>query len=88
MFSDTNLIFASVWPTVLYALSVVLVLIEYLLIKKHRRVFATVDSAFLAIVCGVFIWRQCALSDILILVMSTLAVRLVFELIEGRKAIK
>ena len=88
MFSDTNLLFVSVWPTVLLALSVVLVLIEYLLVKKHRRLFATVDSIFLAAVCGVFIWQQCALSDILILVTATLAVRLVFEIIEGRKAVK
>lgn len=88
MFSDTNLLFVSVWPTALFALSVVLVLIEYLLIKKHRRLFATIDSVFLAVVCGVFIWQQCALSDILILVTATLAVRLVFEIIEGRKALK
>lgn len=86
MFSDTNLLFVSVWPTVLFALSVVLVLVEYLLIKKRRRVFTVVDSVFLAAVCGVFILKQCSLCDVLVLVLSTLALRLVFEIIEGRKA--
>lgn len=86
MFSDTNLLFVSVWPTVLFALSVVLVLIEYLLIKKYRRVFTVVDSVFLAASCGVFIWKQCLLCDVLVLVLATLALRLVFEIIEGRKA--
>ena len=85
MFSDTNLLFVTVWPTVLLALSVILVSAEYLIFKK-RAVFTVVSGVFSACACGVFLWRGCSLCDLLVLICATLALRLFFEIRERRKA--
>ena len=86
MFSDTNLLFVSVWPTVLLALSVVLVLAEYLLAKKRRWIFTVVSAVFLAACCAVLLWQGCSLCDLLVLICVTAAFRLLFEIKEARKA--
>lgn len=85
MFSDTNLLFVTVWPTVLLALSVVLVLAEYLIFKK-RVIFTVISGVFLACACGVFLWKGCSLCDLLVLICATLALRLFFEIRDGRKS--
>lgn len=86
MFSDNNVLFVTVWPTVLCGLSVVLVIIEYLLIKRPRVIFTAVSAVFLAASCVVYVWQQCSLCDLLLLICITLAVRLFFEIREGRKS--
>lgn len=85
MFSDNNVLFVTVWPTVLCALSVVLVIMEYLLIRRRRAVFTLISALFLAASCVIFVWKQCSLCDLLVLICITLAVRLFFEIREGRK---
>ena len=86
MFTDFNVLFVSVWPTVLLALSVVLVIIEYLLVKKRRWIFTVVSAVFAAACCAVLLWQGCALCDLLVLVCVTAALRLFFEIREARKA--
>ncbi len=85
MFSDNNVLFTAVWPTVLLALSVVLVLVEYLLVKKRRAIFTLVSAVFTAAACVVLLIEQCSLCDLLVLICATAAVRLLFEIIEMRK---
>lgn len=84
MFHDTNLIFTTLWPTVLWAVSVVLVVVEYL-IKCRRFIFTIVSVLFMAGASTVLLVCGCSLCDLLLLVCSTLALRLFFEIREGRK---
>lgn len=85
MFSDTNLLFTTVWPTVLFVLSVVLVTIEYL-IKRGGVVFTVISSLFLAGSAVVYIFIGCSLCDLLVLICSAAALRLFFEIRKGRAA--
>ena len=86
MLGDSDLIFTSVWPTVLFVLSVVLVLIEYIFIKTRRAVFTVISSAFMAGSCVALVFSGCSLRDLLIMVCATAALRLFFEILEGKKA--
>lgn len=79
MFSDKNLLFVSVWPTVLCALSVVLVIIEYK-VKAKSQIFTAVSSLFLLGASAVLLMLECSLCDLLVLICVTLAVRLFFEI--------
>lgn len=85
MFSDNNLLFVSVWPTVLCALSVVLVILEYK-VKAKSQIFTFISSLFLLGACAVLLALQCSLCDLLVLICVTLAVRLFFEVLRKEKS--
>jgi|GEM_PF-1584496 len=86
MFSDTNVLFTSLWPTVLLALSVVLVIVEYTVVKKHKAIFTAVSAIFTAAACVAMLIEQCSLCDLLVIICATVCVRLLFEIIQARKA--
>lgn len=84
MFSETNIIFESIWPAALTALSVILVLIEYKL--KKRAAFTVISSVYLVCAAIVLLIIGGGLSELLLIVCITLALRLFFEIREGRKS--
>lgn len=83
MFSQSSIFFQSIWPAALTALSVILVIIEYKL--KKRAVFTLVSALFCAATAIVLLLLGGGLSELLLLICATLAVRLFFEILEGRK---
>lgn len=84
MFSDSNLIFVTLWPTVLFALSVVAVIVEYLFFKK-RAWFSLVSAIIITGSAILLLKAGCALCDFLLLICGTLAIRLFFEILDRRK---
>ena len=83
MFPENDIIFTSVWPWILIAVSVGLTVLEALM--KKRAIFALVSAVFTAAAVVLLILGG-SLCDMLLLVIATLAVRLLFEIIERRRA--
>lgn len=84
MFPENDIIFTSVWPWILLAVSVGLTVLEALM--KKRAIFALVSAVFTAASAVVLLILGGSLCDMLLLVIATLAVRLLFEIIERRRA--
>ena len=84
MFPENDIIFTSVWPWILIAVSVGLTVLEALM--KKRAIFALVSAVFTAASAVVLLILGGILCDMLLLVIATLAVRLLFEIIERRRA--
>ena len=84
MFPENDIIFTSVWPWILIAVSVGLTVLEALV--KKRAIFALVSALFTAASAVVLLILGGSLCDMLLLVIATLAVRLLFEIIERRRA--
>ena len=84
MFPENDIIFTSVWPWILIAVSVGLTVLEALM--KKRAIFALVSAVFMAASAVVLLILGGSLCDMLLLVIATLAVRLLFEIIERRRA--
>ena len=84
MFPENDIIFTSVWPWILIAVSVGLTVLEALM--KKRAIFALVSAVFTAASAVVLLILGGSLFDMLLLVIATLAVRLLFEIIERRRA--
>lgn len=84
MFPENDIIFTSVWPWILIAVSVGLTVLEALM--KNRAIFALVSAVFTAASAVVLLILGGSLCDMLLLVIATLAVRLLFEIIERRRA--
>ncbi|CDE19884.1 unknown [Eubacterium sp. CAG:841] len=84
MFPENDIIFTSVWPWILIAVSVGLTVLEALM--KKRAIFALVSAVFTAASTVVLLILGGSLCDMLLLVIATLAVRLLFEIIERRRA--
>ncbi|MDD7179158.1 MAG: hypothetical protein SPF67_04100 [Eubacteriales bacterium] len=84
MFPENDIIFTSVWPWILIAVSVGLTVLEALM--KKRAIFALVSAVFTAASAVVLLILGGSLCDMLLLVIATLAVRLLFEIIERRRA--
>ena len=84
MFPENDIIFTSVWPWMLIAVSVGLTVLEALM--KKRAIFALVSAVFTAASAVVLLILGGSLCDMLLLVIATLAVRLLFEIIERRRA--
>ena len=84
MFPENDIIFTSVWPWILRAVSVGLTVLEALM--KKRAIFALVSAVFTAASAVVLLILGGSLCDMLLLVIATLAVRLLFEIIERRRA--
>ena len=84
MFPENDIIFTSVWPWILIAVSVGLTVLEALM--KKRAIFALVSAVFTAASAVVLLILGASLCDMLLLVIATLAVRLLFEIIERRRA--
>lgn len=84
MFPENDIIFTSVWPWILIAVSVGLTVLEALM--KKRAIFALVSAVFTAASAVVLLILGGTLCDMLLLVIATLAVRLLFEIIERRRA--
>ena len=84
MFPENDIIFTSVWHWILIAVSVGLTVLEALM--KKRAIFALVSAVFTAASAVVLLILGGSLCDMLLLVIATLAVRLLFEIIERRRA--
>ena len=84
MFPENDISFTSVWPWILIAVSVGLTVLEALM--KKRAIFALVSAVFTAASAVVLLILGGSLCDMLLLVIATLAVRLLFEIIERRRA--
>jgi len=84
MFPENDIIFTSAWPWILIAVSVGLTVLEALM--KKRAIFALVSAVFTAVSAVVLLLLGGSLCDMLLLVVATLAVRLLFEIIERRRA--
>ena len=84
MFPENDIIVTSVWPRILIAVSVGLTVLEALM--KKRAIFALVSAVFTAASAVVLLILGGSLCDMLLLVIATLAVRLLFEIIERRRA--
>ena len=84
MFPENDIIFTSVWPWILIAVSVGLTVLEALM--KKQAIFALVSAVFTAASAVVLLILGGSLCDMLLLVIATLAVRLLFEIIERRRA--
>ena len=84
MFPENDIIFTSVWPWILIAVSVGITVLEALM--KKRAIFALVSAVFTAASAVVLLILGGSLCDMLLLVIATLAVRLLFEIIERRRA--
>ena len=84
MFPENDIIFTSVWPWILIAVSVGLTVLEALM--KKRAIFALVSAVFTAASAVVLLILGGSLCDMLLLVIAALAVRLLFEIIERRRA--
>ena len=84
MFPENDIIFTSVWPWILIAVSVGLTVLEALM--KKRAIFVLVSAVFTAASAVVLLILGGSLCDMLLLVIATLAVRLLFEIIERRRA--
>ena len=84
MFPENDIIFTSVWPWILIAVSVGLTVLEALM--KKRAIFALVSAVFTAASAVVLLILGGSLCDMLLLVIATLAVRLLFDIIERRRA--
>lgn len=84
MFPENDIIFTSAWPWILIAVSVGLTVLEALM--KKRAIFALVSAVFTAASAVVLLLLGGSLCDMLLLVVATLAVRLLFEIIERRRA--
>ncbi len=84
MFPENDIIFTSVWSWILIAVSVGLTVLEALM--KKRAIFALVSAVFTAASAVVLLILGGSLCDMLLLVIATLAVRLLFEIIERRRA--
>ena len=82
MFQD-SVFFTSVWPAALTALSVMLVCLERL--TRRRTLFAVISAVYCAASSVALLIAGGALCDMLLLVAVTLAVRLIFEIRDGRK---
>ena len=84
MFPENDIIFTSVWPWILIAVSVGLTVLEALM--KKRAIFVLVSAVFTAASAVVLLILGGSLCDMLLLVIATLAVRLLFEIIERKRA--
>ena len=84
MFPESDIIFTSVWPWILIAVSIGLAVLETFM--KKRAVFAIVSAVFTAGAAVVLLLLGGSLCDLLLLILATLAVRLLFEIIERRRA--
>ena len=84
MFPESDIIFTSVWPWILIAVSIGLAVLEA--VMKKRAVFAIVSAVFTAGAAVVLLLLGGSLCDLLLLILATLAVRLLFEIIERRRA--
>ena len=84
MFPENDIIFTSVCPWILIAVSVGLTVLEALM--KKRAIFALVSAVFTAASAVVLLILGGSLCDMLLLILATLAVRLLFEIIERRRA--
>ena len=84
MFPENDIIFTSVWPWILIAVSVGLTVLEALM--KKRAIFVLVSAVFTAASAVVLLILGGSLCDMLLLILATLAVRLLFEIIERRRA--
>lgn len=83
MFPESDIIFTSVWPWILIAVSIGLAVLEAFM--KKRAVFAIVSAVFTAGAAVVLLLLGGSLCDLLLLILATLAVRLLFEIIERRR---
>ncbi len=84
MFPENDIIYTSVWPWILIAASVGLTVLEAFV--KKRALFALVSAVFTAASAVVLLLLGGSLCDMLLLVVATLAVRLLFEIVERRRA--
>lgn len=84
MFPENDIIFTSAWPWILIAVSIGLAVLEAFM--KKRAVFAIVSAVFTAGAAVVLLLLGGSLCDLLLLILATLAVRLLFEIIERRRA--
>lgn len=84
MFPENDIIYTSVWPWILIAVSVGLTVLEAFV--KKRALFALVSAVFTAASVVVLLLLGGSLCDMLLLVVATLAVRLLFEIVERRRA--
>lgn len=84
MFPESDIIFTSVWPWILIAVSIGLAVLEAFM--KKRAVFAIVSAVFTAGAAVVLLLLGGSLCDLLLLILATLAVRLLFEIIERSRA--
>ncbi len=84
MFPENDIIYTSVWPWILIAVSVGLTVLEAFV--KKRALFALVSAVFTAASAVVLLLLGGSLCDMLLLVVATLAVRLLFEIVERRRA--
>ena len=84
MFPESDIIFTSVWPWILIAVSIGLAVLEAFM--KKRAVFAIVSAVFTAGAAVVLLLLGGSLCDLLLLIVATLAVRLLFAIIERRRA--
>ena len=84
MFPESDIIFTSVWPWILIAVSIGLAVLEAFM--KKRAVFAIVSAVFTAGAAVVLLLLGGSLCDLLLLILATLAVRLLFAIIERRRA--
>ena len=84
MFPENDIIFTYAWPWILIAVYVGLTVLEALM--KKRAIFALVSAVFTAASAVVLLILGGSLCDMLLLVIATLAVRLLFEIIERRRA--
>lgn len=84
MFPESDIIFTSVWSWILIAVSIGLAVLEAFM--KKRAVFAIVSAVFTAGAAVVLLLLGGSLCDLLLLILATLAVRLLFEIIERRRA--
>lgn len=84
MFPENDIIYTSVLPWILIAVSVGLTVLEAFV--KKRALFALVSAVFTAASAVVLLLLGGSLCDMLLLVVATLAVRLLFEIVERRRA--
>lgn len=84
MFPENDIIYTSILPWILTAISVGLTVLEAFV--KKRALFALVSAVFTAASAVVLLLLGGSLCDMLLLVVATLAVRLLFEIVERRRA--
>ncbi len=84
MFPENDIIYTSILPWILIAISVGLTVLEAFV--KKRALFALVSAVFTAASAVVLLLLGGSLCDMLLLVVATLAVRLLFEIVERRRA--
>ena len=84
MLPENDIIFTAVWPWILIAASIALAVLEAFM--KKRAIFAIISAVFTACAAVALLLLGGSLCDMLLLILATLAVRLLFEIIERRRA--